>query len=698
MSTLSAQWRTPDRPRQVLLLCLVLCACLLVLNRHQLLSHFTVLAGDRFDVVISTTILEHWFKVFTGQAQWTEVGYFYPYTRTIAQTDAYFLLGLAYTPFRLMGLDPFMAAELGNMLIKSIGVFGTYLLCRRVFAIPVYWALLAAAMFTLSNGVTAHASRIQLTTVTLAPVVALLIWHAFHAVHHNHPARFLRNGVAAGVLFGAWCLSCFYMAWFFAFFTTVLLVVVAVRTGADTLRRFGRHLAGMPAQLAAVLVATALAMLPFVWAFLPKSKEVGVRAFASVAGNTVPIEGILQVGRKNLLFGELYNKVLAVIAPAYKPVGEYYDTGFSIVLFGVFIVGCVYLLGKARKAGRDQLLVSIALATLITWLLSLNVGGHTGWYLVYTFFPGAKALNVVAAYQMMLALPVILIAVSYLAQRRLAPLVAVVVAAVLLAGELNTPYLNMNRPRELARLGQPPQPPQACKSFYTSGWSGEAGFDGFPEVIYGAYAHNVSAMLVAQMVNLPTLNGTASFTPPDWNFGNPWMADYDTRMIAYALNHQVGGLCKYDLNSRKWQVLNRFMQVEGGAGGYTSTIDFSKAVWNGVLATGLSFAEPWGTWSAAKNVTFEFAASLPDQVDVHLTGHALGPNVDQPVAVTIGGQTRSVQFGAADSEQIARFSGVGSARSIAITVPQPTSPKSLGWGTDERMLGLGFKELRLVPR
>src|SRR5450830_1024747 len=99
MTAQSATWRTPDRNRQAILLCLVVFTCLFVVNRYQILSGFTVLAGDRFDVVISTTILEHWYKVFTGTAKWMEVGYFYPYTRTIAQTDAYFLLGVAYTPF-----------------------------------------------------------------------------------------------------------------------------------------------------------------------------------------------------------------------------------------------------------------------------------------------------------------------------------------------------------------------------------------------------------------------------------------------------------------------------------------------------------------------------------------------------------------------------------------------------------------------
>jgi hypothetical protein len=691
-------WRAPNRQRRVFLLIVTLLACLLVVSRHQLYSGLNLLAGDRFDVVISTTILEHWYKVFTGSANWSDVGYFYPYTRTIAQTDAYFLPGLAYFPFRATGLDPFLAAEMGNMVIKSIGLFGTYLLCRRAFGLPVYWALLAGALFMLSNGVTSHAARVQLTTVALAPVVALLLWQALTAVYHDDARRFLRNGLAGGILYGAWCLSCFYMAWFFAFFMTVLLVIVAVRSDGAAWGPFLRHLRSMPLAVLGVIAGTALAMGPFVWAFLPKSQEVGVRTFESVSANILPLEGVLQVGRTNLLFGELYNDLLARLVPSYRPVGEYYDTGFSLTLFAVFVCGCAFLWRKARVAGKESLLVSVAEATLISWVLSLNIAGHTGWYFVYHFFPGAKALNVVALFQLMLALPVIVIAVKFLAHRQRGPLFSLALGTLLIVGELNTPYLNLNRPKELARLGQPPAPPAACKAFYTSGWSNAKDFDGFPKIIYGAYAHNVSAMMLAQMVGIPTLNGTASFTPRDWNFGDPSAADYDDRMIYYALQHKVQGLCKYDLNNRQWFVLNRFMQVGDRVGTYADTIDFSKKTWNGVLATGLSFAEPWGTWSAEKNVSFEFAAPLPETFDLHVTAHALGPNSGKPVTITVGKQSRTITIGAEDTRQTVRFSNVLDASTLVITVPQPTTPKSLGWGDDERTLGIGFKQIQIEKK
>ena len=79
--------------------------CFIVLTRFQLSNGFTVLAGDRYDAVISTTILEHWFRFFLGHVSWVDVGYYFPYEKSIAYTDAYFINGVFYTPFRLIGFE-----------------------------------------------------------------------------------------------------------------------------------------------------------------------------------------------------------------------------------------------------------------------------------------------------------------------------------------------------------------------------------------------------------------------------------------------------------------------------------------------------------------------------------------------------------------------------------------------------------------
>jgi hypothetical protein len=519
------------------------------------LSGFSILNGDRYDAVIVATILEHWFHVLSGDANWSQVNYFAPYTRTIAHTDAYFLIGAAYFPFRSLGLDPFLSSELAGWVVKSAGFVGAYLLCRKVFFYSFHWSLLAAVLFTLSNGMTVHASRLQLATVAFAPIMAILLWGTFKAFLDGNGAKLRGSGVIAGMFFGAWCLTSFYMAWFFTYFCSAFAVVILARGGREGLSLLKDRLAAHYGSIVFVVGAALVSLLPFIYAFLPKSREVGVRSYASAAAHTVPLEGILQVGHTNLLFGSLYNYVVSYLSPGYSPSGEYYDTGFTIALFVLFVSGCVQVLKQGRPGSTEVVLQSLVVATLITWPLALNVSGHSAWFFVYHLFPGAKALKVVAAYQIFLALPVVIIAVKYLSMYRIAPPVVLLIVAVLVAGEINKPYLNLDRQAELARVSLPQSPPKECRVFYTSGWGGQDSIGGFPELINSLYAHNVSAMLIAQITRIPTVNGFASFNPPDWNFGDPNRADYDERVLTYAKKHGLTGLCRLDLNSKQWSAV-----------------------------------------------------------------------------------------------------------------------------------------------
>jgi len=688
-------WRNPGRAQRVLLLCAFLAVCIGLLARYQLLTRFAVLPGDRYDVVISTTILEHWYHVFTGHANWAEVNYFYPSTRTIASTDAYFLIGIAYFPFRLAGLDPFLAAELANFAVRAVGFVGMYLLARRVFSFSFYWALLAACLFTISNGMAAHSSRIQLVAVAFAPLMCLLMWKAIKAFLDGAVATFLRHGVPAALLYGAWCLTCFYIAWYFTYFITFALVVIFIRAGREVRSLLWLRLKTQFGALLAVLVVTALAMAPFVYAFLPKSREVGVRAYESVLSNTIPWQDILQVGTDNLMFGRFYNSVLRLVSPSYVPVGEYASTGFAPVLFILFAAGCIQLL---RKAGRRSmvLLSSVALATLVTWALALRINGYSGWYFVYNFFPGAQALNVVAVYQLFLALPVVLIAVRYLSTQRMAMPIALLLAGLLGAEELTKPYLNLDRHAEIARIALPQAQPAACKVFYVSGWEGQATLGGFPEPVNHAYAHSVSAMMIAQIVGIPTINGVASFTPREWNSGAPNSPDYDDRILAYARRYQVHDLCKLDLNTKQWRMVSE-QDIAGAPDVYHPY--YKKGEWPGIIVTeqGLSFVEPWGVWSQDDTVRFDFSAPFPDRFQLRLRAHAFGRNAGKTFTVQVGNEVRRFTVEAQNAEFVFEFDNPGRAKSLVLGVPAAVSPKELGLSDDARRLGIGITELQVVP-
>lgn len=522
--------------------------------RAQILNHFSVLYGDRYDAAIVTTILEHWFNVVRGHSRWSQLNYFFPYTKTLGHTDGYFLLGLAYSVIRSFGVDPFLSSELCNVALKALGFGAMFLACRRIFRISFWWSVGAAALFVLSNNATVHGQRLQLATVAFAPLMALLLWQAWQALAARRGASLAANGCAGGVFLGAWSITCFYATWFFLFFTCALVVALLAGAGRVRLRALGRDIASQKWALLVVAAVAILSLLPLLTVYLPKSQETGMRPFSTVLGNTVPLAGVLQVGTENLLFGRAYNQLLHFLVPSYAPNGEYYNTGIAPLLFFLFVAGCEALL-RRPAAADTALLRGVCVATVATWLLTLNVSGYSGWYLVYHLVPGAKALSVVSAYQIFLTIPVLVVSVHYLSARaaKLPAAICALLVMMLVLEELNDGYLTLVRADELRRVTVRTAAPPGCTVFFAGGWNNQAGVTPMPEWINNHYAHNVSAMLIAELIRLPTINGIASFNPPDWNFDNPNGADYPRRIAQYAERHKVGGLCRLDLETQAWQ-------------------------------------------------------------------------------------------------------------------------------------------------
>lgn len=541
---------------RALVLGLAVLVVLFLQFRAQIFNNFSILYGDRYDAAIMTTILEHWSNVVRGDSPWSQLYYFYPYTKTLGHTDGYFLLGLIYAAIRPFGFDPFLTTELTNVVLKVVGFAGFFVVSRQMFRLPFWTSVLAAALFTLSNSLTVHGQRLQLATVAFAPIVALLMWHAFRALQEERQRRFIGFGSAAGIMLGAWSITCFYMTWFFIFFMTFLLVFLL--TGASKIQRkaLGEKIMRQKIAVAIVVLVAIASLLPLLTVYLAKSQETGMRPIETVLGNTVPLQGILQVGNENLLFGKIYNRFLAFVSPGYAPNGEYYNTGVAPLLFVFFVFGYFYIARKI-KGGEPifsgQLLRAACLATVVTWLCSLNIGGHSAWTLVYSFFPGARALSVVSAYQIFLIFPVLIIAGIYLASLRLSLSILCVVAALLVLEEINDGYIALVRADEVKRVDVP-APPRECKAFFASGWNQQATVTPMSEWINNHYAHNVSAMLIAELHHIPTINGVASFNPRDWNFENPNAPDYHQRIRDYAQRHDVKNLCRLDLEAKRWDV------------------------------------------------------------------------------------------------------------------------------------------------
>jgi hypothetical protein len=112
---------------------------------------------------------------------------------------------------------------------------------------------------------------------------------------------------------------------------------------------------------------------------------------------------------------------------------------------------------------------------------------------------------------------------------------------------------------------------------------------------------------------------------------------------------------------------------------------------------GISQTEAFGRWTDGSRAIIAFKDPLPRKFDLVIKGAAYGPNVDQPVKVTIGPVTQEIVFNSDMSKdaQTKRLSVSldQQADQIEFLIPQPTQPAN----GDVRKLGIALIELKIEP-
>ncbi|MEW7849679.1 hypothetical protein AB2N08_13345 [Massilia aurea] len=111
---------------------------------------------------------------------------------------------------------------------------------------------------------------------------------------------------------------------------------------------------------------------------------------------------------------------------------------------------------------------------------------------------------------------------------------------------------------------------------------------------------------------------------------------------------------------------------------------------------GLSAIEPWGRWSDAKQVVFHFAQPLPRKFGLVINARAFEDNVGLPFTIRAGDASKEFRLSWSMQPISLQFETDGSARTLVIDVPKPTSPASHGNPTDTRLLGIGIGELNFT--
>ncbi|KUJ00621.1 DUF7024 domain-containing protein [Vibrio sp. MEBiC08052] len=119
---------------------------------------------------------------------------------------------------------------------------------------------------------------------------------------------------------------------------------------------------------------------------------------------------------------------------------------------------------------------------------------------------------------------------------------------------------------------------------------------------------------------------------------------------------------------------------------------------NGIVhAVGLSDVEPWGRWSDGPVVSLHFDSSLPRRLKLIINITPYGPNDGKKFKVKIGQTEHSFFVWKTESVYEILFDLNSSKENqIDFIIPEPSSPKELGIGSDTRKLGIGFSSIQIV--
>lgn len=520
--------------------------------RYQISNGFTFLLSDRYDGIIEVSILEHWYNFYRGKSLWYQTNYFYPVVGTLAYNDGYFIYGLIYSLFRAARIDPFLSGELVSIAVRAIGFPAFYFACRRIIQLDWKWALLGAALFTINGSAFLASNHQQLLSISFAPLLFLLLHRWIRALMEGRNIGVLVWGGASVLLLAAYLMTAFYMAWYCIFFSSAMLIAWFAIGKPQRILRLVALVRQNSANVAFLLGLAVLVNLPFLSLYLPKAIETGMHSYSETL---IYSPSLLDVIQFNFLFGHLQEVFNNYFRPG-VPIYTERSTGVPPALLFLFTCSVIFIWSRPSSDANDQTIIrrTLVISTLATWAASLHFGSLSAWYLVYNFVPGAKALRVVARYQLFVATPVIAIAMIYLAaqEKRINAFLLAIVCTFLLVEEISfrTNGIALDRPHELARLSNVPSPPTECKAFFISAARPEKYL--YSPTEDGIYSHNADAMLIAEIKNLPTVNGVSTFLPPGWNMTNPNDTSYTERVQAYAARYGVRNLCNLNLKTMIW--------------------------------------------------------------------------------------------------------------------------------------------------
>lgn len=514
-------------------------ATILVFFAPFFLSGFDRITGDSGDNRFILVILEHAFQVLSlRRPDPLSPPFFWPEPGVLRYSESLLLFALPYAPLRALGLDEFWALQASLIAIRLAGFASMHLFLSQSLRLSPAWSLFGAAFSVLASVNFVTQGHAQLSVAGLLPLLAVFLSRYWTTRARSIWLAYARLAAAA-LLFASIALTSFYVAFFAALaFPLAIAAYASLRTLSDPApaRKLLQQAPEFIADgiIAALLLAAALA--PFLSLYLPQLRLTGGRPFEITLPNMRPPWELLNVSRDNLLWGWLMNASLGSWS---YPVNGY---GWPPITALLLAAATLFLIRKhyhRRAEPRD----SAALALILTLiLLGLAATITPVWHYLHHHLPGTNAIRVTQRITIVLHLGAAAAAALTLSR---IPRFALPLAALLLLEQPNfSTYPGFSRQgyeSTQARLAQ--SRPAACQAFFLARNTGVN------------QERILDAMLLAERLQIPTLEGYSGFAPAGWPIDLN-LPNRDQLIIDWAKprarNHQI---CSLDYESARWTLI-----------------------------------------------------------------------------------------------------------------------------------------------
>jgi len=537
-----------------------------VFFRQIVFSNFDLLLGDAGDARFNGVILEHWWQVLQGKAQWLSPTFFSPVQGVLGYSEAGFLNALPYVVLRFLGVEPFTSYQIVLFALVAVGWIGTILFLRCCLKLSIFPAIIGATLFVFPNSMAISASmHTQLFTVYYIPYLAVGIY-VFIKNFQKTISLWIIAGIFVAIMVPAIFYTSYYIGWFSFFFILLLSGVICVwsllHSDSMTVRRSIIWKWGTWQKMSPYFALSAICFIPFLLTYLPALRQFGGRSYQEIASMLPSFIDYVNVGPSNWIWGKTLYSTLTGIGS--RPMAHELIKGVPVFLLLTFLALLIYFIRTIRhyqlteaqegtckiildgKEATDDgklaiLAAGLSISVLLAWLLMFKIQNISLWWLVTKVIPGADSIRAVYRFQHLLAFPLAIVVAIGLHQcikyaidqihscvKRGAYLVAVAVFCLLLIGEqFNTGSMaNYSKQQQRDMLAGINPPPEQAKVF---AFLPAVGLRKLP------FETQIDAMIIAQKFNLHTINGYSGQLPYGWSgiydINKPEYIVYLTRWI-----------------------------------------------------------------------------------------------------------------------------------------------------------------------